>query len=77
MGVNKPTVKDTLKAAIAKAHEENDVPLASLTQGQLGDKLALEHVKRRKKKARKRAIRQYRDSLDSNPKGIDPNSDQE
>ena len=57
MGGSKPTVKDKLKAAIAKAREENDVPLASRIQGQLEDTLALECVKRRKKKARKRAIR--------------------
>ena len=70
VGVHKPRVKDKLKAAVAKAHEKNDVP-------QLEDKLALERVKRRKKKASRRAIRQYCDSLNANPKGIDPNSDQE
>ena len=77
MGVPKPTVEVKLKATISKAYEENDVPLASRIQDQLEDKLALKRVKRRKKKGRKRAIRQYRDSLDVNPKGMDSNSDQE
>ena len=77
MGVPKPTEKVKLKAAIAKAYEENDVPLASRIQGQLEDKLGLERVTRRKKAWRKRAIIEYRDSLDANPKGMDPNSDQE
>ena len=72
-----PTMKDKLKAAIAKAQEESDVPLASRIQIQLENKLTLERVKRRKKQERKPAIRQYPDSLDDSPKRMDPNSDQE
>ena len=74
LGVSKPTVKDKLKAAITNAYESNDLDKAKRITDQLERKVALELVKRRAKKARKRMIKQYRNRLDQTP---DPNSDED
>ena len=75
--MRKPTVMDKLKAAVANNYAANNLAQAKLRQDQLDRKLELGRVKRRKKKARKRAIKEYRVRMDSRPRGFDPNSDNE
>ena len=75
LGVRKPTVKDKLKAAITNAYESNDIAEAKRKQEQLDRKLALECIRRRAKKARKRHVKRCRDAMNARPQGFDPNSD--
>ncbi len=75
--MRKPTVKEKLKAAIANNYAVDNLAKAKLRQDQLDRKLALECVKGRNKKARKRAIKENRVRMDSRPRGFDPNSDNE
>lgn len=52
----KSTVNNKLKAAIAKAHEESDGPLACRIQSQLKEMLALERVKRKRRRHARLAL---------------------
>ena len=48
-GLNKPTVKDKLKAAMRSARASNDLEMATQCQDLLEGKLSLERIKRRVK----------------------------
>ncbi len=75
--VRKPTVKDTVKAVIAKNYAANNITQAKLRQDPIDRKLALERVTRRNKKAQKRTIKKFLVRMDSRPSGLDPTSDNE
>ncbi len=75
--VRKPTVEDKLKAALTNAYESGNLDQAKRAQEQLDRKLALERVKRRAKKARKRIIKQSCVQMGTRPRGFDPSSDNE
>ncbi len=77
LGVRKPTVKDKLKASVARNYADNNIAETKKTQDQFDGKLALERVKRRSNKQRKRLIKEYRVRMDSRRRGFDPNSDNE
>ncbi len=75
LGVQKPTVKDKLKAGITNNYNRGDFEEAKRRQDQLERKLALQRIKRREKKTRKRNRKQWRARMDAHPRWFDPNSD--
>ncbi len=77
LDVRKPTVKDKLKGAVTNAYQSGNLAEAKRAQDQLDRKLALDSVKRRVNKARKRIIKQSRIQMDTRPRGFDPSSDNE
>ncbi len=77
LGVRKHTVKDKLKAAVTNAYQVDDIAKAKRIQDQLDRKLALERIKRRAKKTRKRLSKKCRERMDTEPRGFDLNSDNE
>ncbi len=77
LGVRKPTVKEKLKAVIVRNYVGNNIAQVKKIRDQLDRKLALERVKRRSNKQRKRLIREYRVRIDSRPRCFGTNSDNE
>ena len=67
-------MKDNLKASITNAYNCGDMEEAKRRQNQLEKKLALERIKRRERKARKRMLKQCRAQMDIRPRGFDPDS---
>ncbi len=73
--VQKPAVKDKLKAGITNAYNCCDFEEAKHRQDKLQRKRALERIKPREKKTCKRNLKQYRARMDARPRGFDLNSD--
>ena len=64
-GLNKPTVKDNLKARVVNTMNKGDLDTAKMLQDQLDPKNARERAKAKSRKERKRAVAASRRAMNA------------